>query len=499
MRTSYSRRELYALGEPIGDSATRIEAGRRVYGGGGGGIPIVSDVVDAVSDVGGSLLDLGGSAINTVTNIAGDALEPAVKVGEWSMENPLEAAALAAGAYYGLPALMGEGAGAAGAMGAAEGAGGLSALDAGMGVYPTAGLSEAVGGLGGWDAAMADLAGSVAKDAPSAFAGLDQEMADLVGLGGSTPAADSGIFGMGSDLNKLLGLEGASNVPWAQALSQFMGGGQQQGTGLTGMGALAGLGGLAGIKALLDADKGKYGVPGRQAYTGPMSQFKYSPSTFAAPAANPNMFRPQAGTVRTVSDAAMERQMGGMPPIGFGRSQGYGYDFSPMRAGLGYGFNMPYFFAEGGETSKKPKLTPKAKLAAMDPWTRAQAELGNAAYRAQMPVATATMPAAQQMGQLNMASGGISDLGGYSDGGRMLKGPGDGMSDSIPATIGGKREARLADNEFVVPADVVSHLGNGSSDAGAKQLYKMMDRVRTARTGHKRQGKQIDPEKYLPA
>ena len=101
----------------------------------------------------------------------------------------------------------------------------------------------------------------------------------------------------------------------------------------------------------------------------------------------------------------------------------------------------------------------------------------------------------------NMAAGGISNLGSYSDyarGGRMLKGPGDGMSDSIPASIGGKRPARLATEEFVVPADVVSHLGNGSSDAGAKQLYAMMDKVRTARTGRKSQGREIDPRKYMP-
>jgi len=101
----------------------------------------------------------------------------------------------------------------------------------------------------------------------------------------------------------------------------------------------------------------------------------------------------------------------------------------------------------------------------------------------------------------NMAAGGISNLGSYSDyarGGRMLKGPGDGMSDSIPASIGGKRPARLATEEFVVPADVVSHLGNGSSDAGAKQLYAMMDKVRKARTGRKSQGKKIDPRKYMP-
>ena len=92
-----------------------------------------------------------------------------------------------------------------------------------------------------------------------------------------------------------------------------------------------------------------------------------------------------------------------------------------------------------------------------------------------------------------------SDLGGYSDGGRLLKGPGDGMSDNIPASIANKQPARLADGEFVVPADVVSHLGNGSTDAGAKHLYKMMDNVRKARTGRKAQGKQIKAGKYLPA
>jgi hypothetical protein len=94
-------------------------------------------------------------------------------------------------------------------------------------------------------------------------------------------------------------------------------------------------------------------------------------------------------------------------------------------------------------------------------------------------------------GMLGYAAGGMAP--------RFLSGGGDGMSDDIPATINGKQEARLADGEFVIPADVVSHLGNGSSKAGAKQLYSMMDKVRTARTGRKSQGKQINPRKYLLA
>ena len=106
-------------------------------------------------------------------------------------------------------------------------------------------------------------------------------------------------------------------------------------------------------------------------------------------------------------------------------------------------------------------------------------------------------------GDLNfggMYTGG-GQLGSYSDGGRMLRGPGDGMSDSIPAEIRGRRgrqPARLADGEFVVPADVVSHLGNGSTEAGSRKLYKMMDNIRRARTGKTRQAPQVRAEKYLP-
>jgi hypothetical protein len=106
---------------------------------------------------------------------------------------------------------------------------------------------------------------------------------------------------------------------------------------------------------------------------------------------------------------------------------------------------------------------------------------------------------------LTMARGGMSqqfDLGGYSDGGRLLRGPGDGVSDSIPATIGNKRPARLADGEFVVPARIVSELGNGSTEAGARKLYAMMDRVQRARrgtVGRGRVAKNSRADKHLPA
>lgn len=102
-------------------------------------------------------------------------------------------------------------------------------------------------------------------------------------------------------------------------------------------------------------------------------------------------------------------------------------------------------------------------------------------------------------GGMMYGGGGISDLGGYSDGGRLLKGPGDGVSDSIPATIGGKQPARLAEGEFVVPARIVSELGNGSTEAGAKKLYAMMDRVQKARRKTKNVAADTKAHKHLPA
>lgn len=105
-------------------------------------------------------------------------------------------------------------------------------------------------------------------------------------------------------------------------------------------------------------------------------------------------------------------------------------------------------------------------------------------------------------GEQRFAGGGLSNLGDYSDGGRLLKGPGDGVSDSIPAVIGNRQPARLADGEFVVPARIVSELGNGSTEAGARKLYSMMDRVQKARsktTGKGRVAANTKADKYLPA
>jgi hypothetical protein len=154
----------------------------------------------------------------------------------------------------------------------------------------------------------------------------------------------------------------------------------------------------------------------------------------------------------------------------------------------------------------------------LDPLSASQVRMGKVNKRANIQTPGIKRPT--PMGQINMAppgskkrdgddvteaaQGGImqagSSLGGYAAGGnpRLLKGPGDGMSDNIPAMIGRKQPARLADGEFVIPADVVSHLGNGSTEAGAKRLHEMMTKVRKDRTGNPKQGKQINPRKYMP-
>jgi hypothetical protein len=173
--------------------------------------------------------------------------------------------------------------------------------------------------------------------------------------------------------------------------------------------------------------------------------------------------------------------------------------------------------AEGGEAESRPSYTydPQAqKYTAGPPISEGAPNEGFLASVArsfgvrqeeQNPALKYTYnPQSRQYQQ--MASGGISDagynLGGYSDGGRLLRGPGDGVSDSIPAVIGKKQPARLADGEFVVPARIVSELGNGSTEAGARKLYAMMDRIQAARkktVGKNKVAHNSRSSKYLPA
>jgi hypothetical protein len=107
------------------------------------------------------------------------------------------------------------------------------------------------------------------------------------------------------------------------------------------------------------------------------------------------------------------------------------------------------------------------------------------------PTPAAQPAATKPMETLPLAKGGIAQP-------RYLQGATDGMADKIPSSIDGKQKAALSHGEFVIPADVVSHLGNGNSDAGANKLYDMMARIRKARTGNSEQGKRINPDKFMP-
>jgi hypothetical protein len=440
MKTTYSRRELYALGEPIGESSTYELAGRRVYGGGGG---IVGDLVGGVGDIVGGAADavggLGEGVIDTVKDV-GSNIDDAVNElpGGWKL--PLAAAA----AYYGMPSGMGE-------------SSGLSGWDAAMAdVAGSGGMGEILPQLGGWDAAMADLAGSggLGEVLPGIeLGGWDAAMSDLAGSSGLGSLA--GGSGIGSKIAKMLGssMTGSSD-------------------GLTLGGGLLGAAGIAGLMNMLKEDNKRYGTPGRQDMPSPLSQFNYSPSTFRAPTVDPAAFRPVGAPTAKVGYA-------------------YGGPVESMSNANAIGMNTGYPQADiTGHAYATPWQTPVSQNV-----VQGTADTGVNRMTGQMLAEGGGIS-----GLMNYARGGnVSNLGSYSDGGRMLKGPGDGMSDSIPASISGKQPARLADGEFVVPADVVSHLGNGSTDAGAKQLYKMMDKVRAARTGRKAQGKQINPKKYMPA
>ena len=186
----------------------------------------------------------------------------------------------------------------------------------------------------------------------------------------------------------------------------------------------------------------------------------YAPDFMAT--ANLNVPSPQFGTDYGISDIA--ENLGGESGKGMGYLKMAGMAGGPLLSGL----------EEPGVTDAEMKAAEK-----YDP-TR----------KLNLGMDTGIAAALKRDSGLRLLAN-----GGYLGGGLM----GDGMSDSIKATINGQQEARLSDGEFVVPADVVSHLGNGSSDAGANRLYSMMDKVRQARTGTKQQGKEINPGRFMPA
>lgn len=163
------------------------------------------------------------------------------------------------------------------------------------------------------------------------------------------------------------------------------------------------------------------------------------------------------------------------------------------RAGSGgqrYFSDTKYVTAENEAAAREAAKAEAAGLAALN--------RDNPAREAKNPTTAAIAKADASQEVKKLAGGGITELAGGGSA-RYLSGATDGMADKIPARIDGGQEARLSHGEFVIPADVVGHLGNGNSEAGAQRLYDMMDRVRKARTGSTKQGRQINPNKFTPA
>ena len=406
--------------------------------------------------------------------------------------DPIKGAMLGA-AGGGLGAGLGAAAGASGSLGSAGAASsfGSGLSSAGTGAVGGAGLGGTAAGTGATFGTLGAGTGAVGGTAGGTLGGT---AGGSLGAGSSVLAAGANPSLYGSGISALssaaptvgssIGAGSSMVSPSTMALANAAGPGNITGfapaLSNTKLGLIAGGGALSGM---MDAERNKFGVPGKEDYVSSFDPTKFERSTpIYAPE---GVYRPEyktyaaeGGIMRLAVGGSVDDEMGG-------DYSAMGMDQGNMQKGL---FGLGY--AEGGiseilEDAKAQGLTLEAY---QNIYGR-----GNAIDKMQKALKEGMMV------NPGMARGGISSLGGYSDGGRMLKGPGDGMSDSIPASIANKQPARLADGEFVVPADVVSHLGNGSTDAGAKQLYAMMDKVRKARTGKKKQAPAVKANRYMPA
>jgi hypothetical protein len=459
-----------------------------------------------------------GAAVGATAGGAGAAIQGG---------DPLKGA-LTGGAMGAVGGGLGAGFGAAGgtAAGGASGtaAGGTSGAVAGgtsgaAGGSAVASLSPTVTSLAA-PTAGTTFGSLAAPTAGTTFGSLAAPTAGTtfgsLSAGGAGALGGGAAGGTGGALGGSLGVAGYTPGMYASGAATMPGGVASLPGNFTGMAPalsntkLGVIGGTSLLGSMMQAERDRFGVPGEEDYVSTFdpSKFRRSEPTYAPE----SVYRPEyrdyttaaeGGIMRLANGGPVERMsqmntamnpQGGLYPMGMIDKTQYATPTQrPVSAELveeapAYERSNPMLMAEGGiagilEAAKAQGLTPEAY---QNIYGR-----GNAIIEMEKALKEGKM--------VNLAEGGISSLGGYSDGGRMLKGPGDGMSDSIPGVIANKQPARLADGEFVVPADVVSHLGNGSTDAGAKQLYKMMDKVRKARTGKKAQGKQINPNRYMPA
>ena len=498
-RMTYSRRTLYAIGEPFGESATQVKAGGygRIYGGGG---DIISDtfggIGDALSGAVSSVEDLGQGILNGVNDF-GVQIDQSVRdavPGGW-----MSLASMAASPYLGPMGMAGLGAvGGSGVlqgkkfnlMGAITGgatAYGLASLgeglsDAGGGVNPDVPNPEApptydpkettwtptpqgvdpIPPEGGWSRPS-----TIEGGAPEPISvnpntkvpeGINPETGtpyqpnptntspynklasgDVSGAAsqyGHDLAARASSVGEGIKNLSGFGADGAQSAAYDALTKEF---------GYKQAGAL--VGGIAGTQAMDQA---------KQQADEQLAQGKISQAEYDKTVAQIEENRQKA--VAAVKQSPFEKILPYAPTNPTASKSTY----AKNTTGNLYGGTTNKLYAEGGIASLSDINTPE------------------------------TLMAGGITNDFHFVHGGMTGVP------RFLSGGGDGMSDSIKASIDGNQEARLADGEFVIPADVVSHLGNGSSKAGAKQLYSMMDRVRKARTGNPKQGKQINPNKFTP-
>jgi len=306
-------------------------------------------------------------------------------------------------------------------------------------------------------------------------------------------------------------LGGISN---AAAAGLITGGIGALATGSLQKGLMAGLGAYGGASlssglsnigadaASQAATQGAYnsviaGAPEAAGMINPVEAAQYAAQQGQAAAANMSAFDKLSGGV----SSAMDNPMSALNTLGGGSTM--------AGAGKLAALGLPIMSAiHAGQTAKMPTLgsvSPQAMIRPIilnrkqnpTPYTgQGEARYFNDTYDVPEPYKAATG------GVVAFNQGGLGTLGGYSDGGRLLRGPGDGVSDNIPAMIGDRQPARLADGEFVVPARIVSEIGNGSTEAGARKLYAMMDRVQRARSktvGRDRVATDTNAERLLPA
>jgi len=268
-----------------------------------------------------------------------------------------------------------------------------------------------------------------------------------------------------------------------------------------GSGTMAQLASLGGIGALLNSIGGSSGS-GYKGYQGSIPKYTASRTQYAVPTSGaPSSYRPSDTEIMDylkrpgLNDAMIARSMNefGITPSRVASVTGSPVADIQSRYNAAMGPNTTARRpGSGGVTYFSPMVyTPQGAAPAA-----AAAETAPAASTAPAPFVVDSVTYAAG----GMAEGGLGSLGHYSDGGRLLKGPGDGVSDDIPAIIGNKQPARLADGEFVIPARIVSEIGNGSTDAGARKLYAMMDRIQKARGKTlKNVAANTKADKHLPA